>query len=123
MKFQLTVAPGEAVFTGYGEGYVKVNQERYEHSVILSTGQPVAAWHPASFEALTRAHFEALLALSPEIVIFGAGKTLRFPHPDLTRPLLEARVGIEVMDTGAACRTYNILIAEGRRAVAAVLLP
>jgi uncharacterized protein len=123
MKFQLTVAPGEAVFTGYGAGYLKVNQERYEHSVILSTGRPVAEWDARSFDTLTCAHFAALLELRPEIVIFGAGKSLRFPPPELTRPLAEAGVGLEVMDTGAACRTYNILIAEGRKVVAAVLLP
>jgi uncharacterized protein len=123
MKIQLTVAPGEAVFTGYGEGYLAVNHERYEHSVILATGQPVTAWDAERFETLARAHFEALLALRPEIVVFGAGRTLRFPPHELTQPLMQARVGLEVMDTGAACRTYNILVAEGRKVVAAVLLP
>jgi uncharacterized protein len=123
MRLQLSVAPGEAVFTGYGEGYVKVNHERYEHSVLLCAGRPAAEWEAHTFESLARAHFEALLELRPEIVIFGAGRTLRFPAPELTRPLAEAGIGFEVMDTGAACRTYNILIAEGRRVVAAVLLP
>ena len=123
MKFQLTVAPGEAVFTGYGEGYVSVNHERYEHSVILAAGQPVAGWDAERFETLARTHFEALLALGPEVVIFGAGRTLRFPPHELTQPLAQAGIGLEVMDTGAACRTYNILVAEGRKVVAAVLLP
>ena len=123
MKIQLTVAPGEALFTGYGAGYVKVNQDRYEHSVILASGQTVAEWNATSFEGLTCAHFEALLALGPEIVLVGAGRTLRFPPRALTRSLTDAGVGLEVMDTGAACRTYNILIAEGRKVVAAVLMP
>ncbi len=123
MKIQLTVAPGEAVFTGYGAGYVKVNQDRYERSVILASGQPVAEWNAAGFESLTAAHFETLLAFKPEIVLFGAGRSLRFPPRELTRSLTEAGVGLEVMDTGAACRTYNILVAEGRKVVAAVLMP
>jgi uncharacterized protein len=82
----------------------------------------VERWDAASFEALAPAHFEALLKLKPEIVLVGTGKTLRFPSPQLTRPLALAQVGFEAMDTKAACRTYNILTGEGRQVVAAILI-
>ena len=121
MKLQLTRG-GDATFTGYGEGYVAVNHQRYEHHILLAPGQPVTPWAVAGFDTLTAADFQALLAHGPEIVIFGAGNTLRFPRPELARPLLEARVGLEVMDTRAACRTYNILLSEGRKVLAAILL-
>ena len=122
MKFHLARAEGRNVFTGYGQGYVAINDQRHEHSLIVAPDQPVETWGADSFDALTPAHFAALLALKPEIVIFGTGEHLRFPRPELTRPLAEAAVGFEAMDTKAACRTYNILTAEGRVVVAAILL-
>ncbi|HET8694282.1 MAG TPA: MTH938/NDUFAF3 family protein, partial [Aquabacterium sp.] len=70
----------------------------------------------------TEAHFLQIAQAQPEVVIFGSGTTLRFPAPSLLRPLMAARIGIETMDTAAACRTYNILVAEGRRVMAALLL-
>jgi uncharacterized protein len=79
-------------------------------------------WPPASFEALTAAHLQSLLALKPEIVLLGTGELQRFPRPDIIRPLVEAGIGVEVMTVPAACRTYNILVAEERRVAAALLL-
>ena len=122
MKFHLTRGEGRNLFTGYGEGYVRVNDQRYEKSVIVAPERPVEDWDAASFEALTAAHFEALAALRPEIVLLGTGRTLQFPRPELTRALAEAAVGFEVMDSHAACRTYNVLTSEGRQVVAAILL-
>ncbi len=121
MKLQLSQA-GDAHFTGYGRGYVMVSGERYTHHLILTPGRPVEPWTVAGFEALTAAEFEAIAALGPEVVIFGSGGTFRFPRPELTRALAEARIGFEVMDTQAACRTYNILLAEGRKVLAAILV-
>jgi uncharacterized protein len=121
MKFQLSVE-SEAHFTGYGNGYVAVNGQRYEHSVLLMPGQPVTAWRVAAFEQLQPSDFEALLALGPEIVLLGVGSQFRFPRPEITRPLLEAHVGLEVMDTPAACRTYNILLSEDRKVLGAILV-
>ena len=72
--------------------------------------------------SLSESDFAALAALTPEVALFGSGATMRFPHPRLTRALTEARIGLEVMDTPAACRTYNILAAEGRRVAAAILI-
>ena len=122
MKFHLARAEGRNVFTGYGPGYVAINDQRHERSLVVAPDEPVEAWNAESFDALTPAHFAALLALKPEIVIFGTGERLRFPRPELTRALADAAVGFEAMDTKAACRTYNILTAEGRAVVAAILV-
>jgi uncharacterized protein len=81
----------------------------------------VQAWPATRFEDLAEAHFEAIVHLAPEIVVFGSGSRIRFAKPALLRPLIDARIGIETMDTPAACRTYNVLIAEGRSVVAALL--
>jgi uncharacterized protein len=107
--------------TGYGDDYVAVNGERHGSSVIV-TAESVAPWQVSDFDSLSREDFEALKGLEAEIVILGTGARQRFPHPKLTAPLTNARVGLEVMDVKAACRTYNILVAEARRVAAALLL-
>jgi uncharacterized protein len=107
-------------FTGYGPGFVLVNDERRESSVIVMP-EHLAAWDAPDFAGLEAAHFGALVALKPEVVLLGTGDKLRFPHPGLTRALAEARIGLEVMDLQAACRTYNILMAEERKVAAALL--
>jgi uncharacterized protein len=122
MKFHIDNAAGQNLFTGYGQGYVSINNQRYEHPVLVLPEQVVEPWAVGGFDALTRDHFDALLSQRPEIVLFGSGDTLRFPQPELTRGLAAAAVGFEVMDTRAACRTYNILVVEGRRVVAAMLV-
>ena len=76
----------------------------------------------ASFEALDASDFERLRDLRSEVVLLGTGNRQRFPHPRLTRPLSDARIGLEVMDTQAACRTYNILVAESRKVAAALFV-
>ena len=122
MKLHLTKAADQNIFTGYGEGYVAINNQRFEHNVLVMPGRDITQWEPAGFDALCAADFSALLALQPEIVILGTGDTLRFPKPELTRPLAAAHVGFEAMDTKAACRTYNVLVAEGRQVVAAIFV-
>jgi uncharacterized protein len=122
MKFHITKAAGQNLFTGYGDGYVAINNARYEHPVLVSPDGEVERWDASSFDALTRAHFEALLERSPELVLLGTGDILRFPRPELTRVLATAGMGFEAMDTKAACRTFNILMAEGRRVIAAILV-
>lgn len=108
--------------TGYGTHYVDVNLVRHESSILLLPDTPVQAWPVASFEALAPEHFERLLEQTPELVVFGSGARLRFPHPRLTAALAARRIGVETMDFMAACRTYNILMAEGRRVAAALLI-
>jgi uncharacterized protein len=107
-------------FTGYGEGFVQLNGERRESSLLVLP-ERVMDWPPASFEALAEAHFALIAELQPEVVLLGTGARLRFPHPRLTASLARAGIGLEVMDVQAACRTYNILMAE-ERVVAAALL-
>jgi uncharacterized protein len=108
--------------TGYGPDYVEINLERHDSSVIVLPDGPVIAWPVASFDALSAEHFALLMAPAPEVVIFGSGATLRFPHPRLTAQLTARRIGVETMDFQAACRTYNILMAEGRKVAAALLI-
>jgi len=110
------------MFTAYGDGYVSINDQRYERSIVVAPDQPVADWDAQTFETLTPSAFQTVLRLNPEIVLLGTGERLRFPRPALTRVLVEASVGFEAMDTKAACRTYNILMAEGRQVVAAILI-
>jgi len=107
-------------FTAYGEGYVMVNGARHEASVIVLP-ERIEPWPVADFASLAEEHFAALAALAPEVVLLGTGARLRFPHPRLTAPLARARIGLEVMDLQAACRTYNILMAEERKVAAALL--
>ncbi|PXW98207.1 uncharacterized protein C7444_103305 [Sphaerotilus hippei] len=94
----------------------------WRQSVLVPSRGQVLTWDCRSFDELEAEHFETILALEPELVIFGSGRKLRFPAPALCRALIQQRVGIESMDTGAACRTYNILVSEGRRVVGAFLI-
>lgn len=108
--------------TGHGPGWIAVNGEQVRHSLVVSARGDRLDWQVRRFEDLTEAHFEQLLALRPELVVFGSGERLRFPAPVLLRSLVGQHIGVETMDTRAACRTYNILAAEGRRVVAALLV-
>ena len=121
MKLHSQMPVGTNTFTAYGDGWFDVNGERHNGSVLVVPEAAVVAWGVTDFDALTEADFERLLGLDPELVLLGTGTRQRFPHPRLTAPLAKRQIGLEVMDTGAACRTYNILAGEGRRALAALL--
>ena len=99
-----------------------VGNQRFDRSVLVPWRGEVKAWAPAAVEQLSAEHFEQVLALRPELVIFGSGPRIRFISPALIRSLIERGIGVETMDTAAACRTYNVLVAEGRSAVAALLV-
>jgi uncharacterized protein len=122
LKLHLSGMTGQNMFTGYGAGHVIINHQRYEHSLIVLPDRIIENWEATAFEDVTAEHFDFVKSLQPEMVLFGTGAKLRFPHPRLTRSLLQAGIGVEVMDTAAACRTYNILTAEGRRVAAALLI-
>jgi uncharacterized protein len=122
LKLHLSGMTGQNMFTGYGAGHVIVNHKRFERSLIVLPDRIIENWDANAFEELTAEHFDFVMALQPEMVLFGTGATLRFPHPRLTRSLIRAGIGVEVMDTAAACRTYNILTAEGRQVAAALLI-
>ncbi len=122
LKIEREQAEGRNTFTGYGEGYVEVSRARYGESLVVSGDRLVTAWPAHSVEALSADHMAAILELKPEIVLLGTGPTFRFPEPALLAPLYKAGIGVEVMDTPAACRTYNILLGEGRNVVAALIV-
>ena len=108
--------------SAYGTGWVQVGGEKITHSVILDSRGERVDWSCAHFEDLTVGHFEQLAQLQPELVIFGSVERLRFVHPALTQALIQRQIGLETMDTQAACRTYNILAAEGRYVAVALLM-
>ena len=122
MKLHLESAAAQNTFTGYGKGYVAVNGARFEKSIVVLPERIVDNWPASSFAALEPAHFAALAGLDREIILLGTGEKLRFPRPEIIAPLIRAGVGVEVMDLQAACRTYNILVAEGRKVAAALLI-
>lgn len=123
MKIQIDDAdPNVNVIRSYGPGRVKIRDEVYHASLIVTPTDIISDWPPQTFYDLAASYFETLVALEPELVILGTGKHLQFPSASVTRALIEASVGLEVMDTGAACRTYNILTSEGRKVVAALLM-
>ena len=122
MKLHLDNPSSRNLVTAYGAGYVAINHRHYETSLVLLPDRIVAPWADGGFEALAESDFETLRALAPEILLLGTGDRQRFPAPALLRPLIEARIGCEVMDLAAACRTFNILMAEGRHVAAALLM-
>jgi uncharacterized protein len=107
--------------TAYGSGYFEINRVRHEGPLLLMPEGEVRHWQVDSYEALSAEHLEALLALGAEIILLGTGSRHRMPHPRLTASLARAGIGLEAMDSSAACRTYNILMGEGRRVLAALL--
>jgi uncharacterized protein len=107
-------------FSGYGEGFVLVNGRRHEANLIVLP-ERIVPWDVAGFDALKETDFQVFLEMNLEILLLGTGPKQRFPHPRLTRALAAKRIGVEAMDLHAACRTYNILMAEERRVAAALL--
>jgi uncharacterized protein len=108
--------------SGYGPGWVGVNGEKITSSVVIGSKGQRQAWHCGQFGEITAEHFAQLAELDAELVIFGSGSRIRFPQGAWLKPLMAKRIGLETMDTPAACRTYNILAGEGRNVVAALLL-
>ncbi len=122
MKLHLDNPASRNLITGHGAGYVAINHRHFESSLIVLPDRLVQPWGEGGFEGLTEDDFAAIRALAPEILLLGTGSRQRFPAPSLLRPLIETRIGCEVMDLPAACRTFNILMTEGRRVAAALLI-
>ena len=108
--------------TAYGPGQVSIDGQPYARSLLLLPDRIDAGWGPAAFAALAAEHLAGLAGLACDVILLGTGAHQRFPAPALLRPLIEAGRGVEVMDTPAACRTYNVLVAEGRRPAAALIV-
>ena len=126
MKLHLAPITGSNAITGHGAGFVIVNGNNIDHPVIVLPDKIIDPWHiastPATAQSLCIADFAALFTIKPELVVFGSGTKFQFPLPAILAAFSTARIGFEVMDTPAACRTYNVLMSEGRRVAAALLV-
>jgi uncharacterized protein len=122
LKFHRDEAHGRNTFTGYGVGYVEVNKIRHAASLVVTADRLVTDWPATAVGSLLPDHMAAIAGLNPEIVLIGTGARLTFPDRGLLAPLYKAGIGVEIMDTPAACRTYNILLAEGRGVLAAIIV-
>jgi uncharacterized protein len=122
MKFQPDTTSGVNMITRHDAARLWVGTTPFERSVLVPWKGEVQPWGAATLEELQAGHFERIAALKPEVVIFGSGPRLRFVSPALLRSLIALRIGVETMDTAAACRTYNVLASEGREVLAALLV-
>jgi len=122
MKLHASSTQQYQTITGYFPGGVEINAKPFDHSLIVLPEAAPRTWPVDRFEALTVQHFEQLLAEQPDVVILGTGERQRFVHPKLSAPLTSRQIGVECMDTNAACRTYNILMGEGRKVLLALII-
>jgi uncharacterized protein len=122
MKLHQARSEGRNLVTGYGAGHVVVNGTRFERSMIVLPDRVIEEWGPQANGSLDSDAVSRLTALGVDIVLIGTGERLDFPQPSVLRPLIEAGIGFEVMDTPAACRTYNILMGEERKVAAALIV-
>jgi uncharacterized protein len=145
MQFDLEINPESYSIRSYSAEFIKVTMPRYRSSasetsdhglqapaadhesfsrtLVVTPHQLIRDWPPQSMDEIGPSHLETLVELEPEIVLLGSGPQLQWPDPELVQTLVDRGIGFEVMDTGAACRTYNILMSEHRRVVAALLMP
>jgi len=121
MKFQPDLIKVQSI-SGYGPGWIGVGGEKITDSIVIGSRGERFSWACQRFSDLTPGHFAVLADLNTELVIFGSGQKIRFPQGVWIRPLIDKQIGIETMDTQAACRTYNILASEGRNVAVALLL-
>ncbi|MGE0357984.1 MAG: Mth938-like domain-containing protein [Burkholderiales bacterium] len=122
MKIERDSPDGRNRFTAYGEGWVEVAGRRLAGNVVVAADRILEGWTAGALDGLTADDTAALLDWRPEVLLLGSGAAFRRPDPDAIAPLHRAGLGVEVMDTRAACRTYNILLGEGRRVVAALIV-
>jgi uncharacterized protein len=121
MKLHANSTQQYQTVTAYDDGGVEINLARFTASLLVLPETPPVAWPVTGFDQLSAAHFAAIDATSPDVVILGTGRRQRFVHPKLTMALTARRIGVECMDNQAACRTYNILMAEGRKVALALI--
>lgn len=122
MKLHLTQAENNNLITAYGDGFVDINKQRYQQHLIVMPDQLVLDWSVKNFKNLTTQDFDTIADLNPEVILLGTGAEHQFAHPKLTAVLTEKGIAIEYMTTDAACRTYNILMSEGRNVAAGLIL-
>ncbi len=122
MKLHASTTKQYQTVTGYDDQGVEINAERFNYSLIVMPEAPPRAWDVPNFEALTAAHFEKIEQDQPDVVILGTGERQRFAHPRLVAALSARHIGVESMDSKAACRTYNVLMGEGRKVTLALII-
>ncbi|SER78082.1 Uncharacterized conserved protein, contains Mth938-like domain [Nitrosomonas sp. Nm51] len=122
MKLHLVNFDQQNVFSGYGDGYVMINRVRHEQNLIVFPDEIIEQWLVDSVDELSLEHFDNVLPRRPEIILLGTGVQLKFPDYALMARIIQTGIGFEVMDTQAACRTYNILVEEDRQVAAAIIL-
>jgi len=122
LKLQSDPHSGANTITGYGDGYLEINKAPYANAVILSSDGAISEWPVQTFDDLKPNHFAQMVDLKPELILIGTGSRQRFPKPELLKALIEAKIGFEIMDSQAACRTYNILVGEGRQVLLALIV-
>lgn len=122
MKLHLTTAENNYLITAYDEKFIEVNKQRYTHSLMVMAQQLSTDWLVQDFASLTEAQFTQIAELNPEVVLLGTGKKHQFLHPKIYQDLAKKGIPLECMTTAAACRTYNILMSEGRNVLAALIL-
>jgi len=122
MRFAEDINDAQFMIRAYGPGQVTVNKDVLTQSLVISPEHLIRDWPPQSLAELTQDHLDAALTHKPEILIIGTGALMRFPHPSLIAKIQAQGIGVEVMDTAAACRTYNILVSEQRRVTAALIM-
>lgn len=122
MKFNLEQPATAQLVRSYGPGLLRIGERSFGTSVIVTAAAVIEPWRPRRMEELEPADLEPLIALRPEVLLLGSGQRQKFPERRVLTTLYEARLGFEVMDTGAACRTYNVLVGEGRNVAAALIV-
>ena len=122
MKLHQSDTQKYQTITGYDQTGVEINAQRYNYSLVVLPEMPPRAWNAPTFESLNVEHFDLIGADDPDVVILGTGARQRFIHPRLTAALTLRRIGVECMDSQAACRTYNILMGEGRKVALALII-
>ena len=122
MKLHLTTAENNNLITGYGEDFIEINKKRYSQNLIVLANELLLDWDVSSFAELTPAHFSRIVDLNPEVLLLGTGAVHQFLHPKIAQNLTVKNIPVECMTTAAACRTYNILMSEGRHVAAALLI-
>lgn len=126
MKLHLTTAENNNLITGYGTAddgnFVEINKQRHTQNLIVMPQMLILDWQATDFASLAEAHFAQVLDLKPEVVLLGTGEKHQFLHPKIVQTLTQNNISLECMTTTTACRTYNILMSEGRNVAAALIL-
>lgn len=122
MELNLDTGEGRYQIRAYGKDFIQINEQKIAHSIIVTPSQLIDPWPPRSLADLNEEYLKIILELNPSIVLLGSGENLAFPDASVLNVFYQQKIGIEVMNNGAACRTYSVLMSEGRNVAAALLI-